>query len=355
MAKIVILGAGVMGSAFGQMLVDSGHDVALVGTHLDHDWIEGIRTNGIHPKLLVKLPDRIVPLTCDQLGEALGDHTDLIVFGVNSAGVNWAIEHVAPLLQSPLPIIMLTKGLAIRNGTLRILPTIVRDALVNYGLMNVPVSAVAGPCIAGELAARRDSSVVITHSDAKHLDWLLELAAAPYYHARSSTDMIGVEACAALKNFYTLAVGYPMGLLEREGNAENNAFMHNLAAGLYTQALMEMRSLVEYMGGNAASVYGLPGAGDLYVTCQAGRNSRMGRLLGTGLRYTEARDNYMAGETIEGADLALTIGTTIEHLLQQSQLTPEALPLTRTIIQAICHNVPMQIPWTMFYTRLERL
>ena len=29
MAKIVILGAGVMGSAFGQMLVDAGHDAII--------------------------------------------------------------------------------------------------------------------------------------------------------------------------------------------------------------------------------------------------------------------------------------------------------------------------------------
>ena len=351
MAKIVILGAGVMGSAFGQMLVDAGHDGSLIGTHLDHEWIEGIRTNGVHPKLQVTLPDRIVPLTYDQFGAALEHHTDLIVLGVNSDGVGWAVEQLAHHVTHPLPIIMVTKGLASHNGALQILPTFVRNALADYGLLNVPVSAVAGPCIAGELAARRDSSVVITHPDAQHLDWLLELFTTPYYHARPSTDMIGVEACAALKNFYTLAIGYPQGLLEKGGQTENNASMHNLAAGLFTQALLEMCYLIEYMGGSASSVYDLPGAGDLYVTSQAGRNSRMGRLLGTGLCYRDAKTNHMAQETIEGAELALTIGPTIEQLLQQKQLEAEQLPLTAAIIRAICHNVPLQMPWTMFYRK----
>ena len=56
MAKIVILGAGAMGSAFSVPVSDAGQDVHLVGTHLDRDWIEEIQANGVHPKLRVKLP-----------------------------------------------------------------------------------------------------------------------------------------------------------------------------------------------------------------------------------------------------------------------------------------------------------
>ena len=41
-----------------------------------------------------------------------------------------------------------------------------------------------------------------------------------------------------------------------------------------------MKYLLDYFGGETESVYGLAGVGDLYVTYQAGRNSRMGQLLG---------------------------------------------------------------------------
>jgi glycerol-3-phosphate dehydrogenase (NAD(P)+) len=118
---------------------------------------------------------------------------------------------------------------------------------------------------------------------------------------------------------------------------------------------METCYLVEYMGGSTASVHGLPGTGDLYVTSQAGRNGRMGKLLGKGLRYTHAKTRYMQEETIEGADLALTIGPAIEALLQQKQLDPKALPLTMAIIQAICHDAPLQIPWEEFYAAYNNI
>jgi len=349
MAKIVIIGAGVMGSAFSIMLTDAGHNVRLVGTHLDREWIDEIRATGIHPKLKTVLPNTITPFTHDQLGEALSGNIDLIVFGVSSAGVGWTIQQLGPLLKRPTPILMLTKGLAVCNNSLYILANIVRDGLSDYGMKNVPVGAVGGPCIAGELATRRDSSVVIAYPDPKLLDWILPLVATSYYHACPSTDIIGVEVCAALKNFYTLAIGYPAGLLEKQGKADNDALMHNPAAGLFTQALVEIGYLIDFMGGTAASVYGLAGSGDLYVTCQGGRNKRMGHLLGAGLRYSEAKTTYMAEETVEGAELALTIGLTFEHLLDQEQLDRSALPLAVAIIDAICRDRPMRIPWTKFY------
>ena len=254
------------------------------------------------------------------------------------------------MLSRPIPIVMLTKGLAVRDHTLSILPDIVRAGLANYGFKNVPVGAVGGPCIAGELAARRDTSVVLAFPEANLLEWILSLVAAPYYHARASTDIVGVEVCAALKNFYALAVGYPKGQLEKQGNASNGALMHNHAAGLFTQAVAEMGVLVDFMGGTPASVHGLPGIGDLYVTCQAGRNSRMGRLLGLGLRYSEAKTQHMAEDTVEGAELALTIGPTIEYLLEHQQIARTSLPLATTIIKAICDDQPMHIPWMQFYS-----
>ena len=110
MAKIVILGAGVMGSAFGQLLADTGQEVRLVGTHLDRDWIDTIRKDGIHPKLGVKLSERIETYTHDQLSTALNDKIDLIVFGVNSAGIDWAIHQVGPLLDAPLPALIVDQG-----------------------------------------------------------------------------------------------------------------------------------------------------------------------------------------------------------------------------------------------------
>ncbi|MCP4401110.1 MAG: glycerol-3-phosphate dehydrogenase [bacterium] len=345
MAHVVILGAGVMGSAFSLPLSDAGQQVHLVGTHLDREWIEAVRANGVHPKLKSKLPEQVVPFTHDQLGEALGNETDLIVLGVSSPGVDWAIRQLGPQLKKPTPILMLTKGLAAGENTLHILPDVVRDGLADHGIDNVPVGAVGGPCLATELAVRRDCCVMMTYRDQPSIDWVRSLVDVPYYHTRSSTDILGVEVCAALKNFYALAITYPRGLAERLETPSNNALMFSLESGLYTQALTELKYMVCFMGGTEASVNGWAGSGDMYGTCQVGRNGRMGRHLGYGLPYRETKAKYMADDTVEGVDVGLTIGPTIEHLIDQQRLDGTLLPLTLSIIRTICHDQPMSIPW----------
>jgi len=125
--------------------------------------------------------------------------------------------------------------------------------------------------------------------------------------------------------------------------------MHNLAAGLFTQALAEIYYFVNYLGGQTASVLGLAGAGDLYVTCQAGRNGRMGKLLGSGLRYREAKSQYMADDTVEGAELALVIGKTLKQLIENGSIVGKAVPLAASIVEAVCDNQPLLIPWSRFY------
>jgi glycerol-3-phosphate dehydrogenase (NAD(P)+) len=338
-----------MGSAFAQLLADTGNDVCLVGTFLDQDIIISLLKDGRHPGLKVRLPDNVRAFSNNQLQEIMDEEVRLIVFGVNSAGVNWAVARIGHLLKSIVPIVMLTKGLAVQNQSIVVLPQIVEEGLSRYGLKGVPLAAVGGPCIAGELAARRQSSVVLACRDTDILDRLLNLVNAPYYHARGSTDLIGVEVCAALKNFYTLAVGYAAGQLEQKGLAPNGALMHNLAAGLFTQALDELHYFVDLLGGQTDSVMGLAGAGDLYVTCQAGRNGRMGKLLGSGMLYREAKSKHMPDDTVEGAELALGIGETVKQLIDRGKIQRGAIPLAVAIIEAICENQPLEIQWDRFY------
>jgi glycerol-3-phosphate dehydrogenase (NAD(P)+) len=347
-ARILVFGAGAMGSAFCFPAADAGNDVSLVGTELDKEWIQSVRETGVHPKLKMRFPENVLPLTHDQLGAALKT-CDLIVLGVSSAGIPWAVDQLGPLMRDTTPILLLTKGLRTRENALQILPDSIRAELAGYGIRNAAVGAVAGPCIASELAARRDTSIVIGYPKGSPLELIVPLLATPYYHVRPSTDLVGIEACAALKNFYALAVGYPAGLLAKQGKSGNGALMHNLAAGLFTQSLTEMTRLVSFLGGQPATVMGLAGAGDLYVTCQAGRNSRMGYLLGNGLRYSEAKANHMADETVEGTELAFSIAPAFDYMFQQGCLGPKAFPLAKAILDAVCHDLPMEIPWGAFH------
>jgi glycerol-3-phosphate dehydrogenase (NAD(P)+) len=53
----------------------------------------------------------------------------------------------------------------------------------------------------------------------------------------------------------------------------------------------------------------------------------------------------MPNITIEGAELVLAIGPSIETMLDRGELAVTALPLLRTIVAILCHDAVAQIPW----------
>jgi glycerol-3-phosphate dehydrogenase (NAD(P)+) len=347
--RIVILGAGVMGSAMTLPAIHGGCRVDLVGTHLDEDIIRSVEQSGLHPRLGVALPRQVRPRRWTEFPEAMGELPDLLILGVSSAGVGWAIDRIAESARQPLAILMLTKGLAAQDGGIGILPDLVAREVERRTGMTMPVMAVGGPCIAGELAVERQTSVVVAGADQPLLARVISMLKAPYYHASPSADMAGVEICAAFKNFFTLAVGAPAGQLERQGRAENGALMYNHSASLFAQALGEMKVLAGHVGGSADTVMGLAGAGDLYVTCQAGRNGRMGRLLGLGLLYSKAKREHMNADTVEGAQLALDLGPTLRRMAGAGKLDRSRLPLTFAIVDAICDDAPLELRYDLFH------
>jgi glycerol-3-phosphate dehydrogenase (NAD(P)+) len=347
-ARIAILGAGVMGSAMAVPAGALGSQVDLVGTHLDGEIVRSVAGNGWHPRLGLTLPETTRAHDWTRWPEVVAQNPDLIVLGVASAGVDWAIDRLAEALTGPTPILMITKGLHADGERIEALPLrVAREVQARTGFA-APVFAVGGPCIAGELAAQRDTRVVVTGENAAAARAAASLFGAPFYHAQASADVIGVEVCAAFKNFYALAVGAAAGRLEREGKASNGAAMHNVAAGLFAQAVAEMAALCDALGGDRDTAAGLAGAGDLYVTCLAGRNSRMGRLLGLGRLYSEAKASDMAADTVEGAELARALGPTLERMAATGRLPGEKLPLMAAVLDAVNRDKPMVFDFAAF-------
>jgi len=351
MAVITILGSGFMGSAVAWPLSDNGHRVRLVGTHLDSEIIRSCLEKGFHPKLRRQLPANVEPFYVEQLLQAL-EGADLIVSGVNSLGVRWVGRTLGPLLRPGASIIAVTKGLEARpDGNPAILPEVLAEELPAGLRDKVALAAIAGPCIAGELAGRRQSCVVFTSRHEGLLGLARDLFRTDYYHIWPSTDIVGVETCAALKNAYTLAVGLAAGILERAGGPdEAEAGMHNLAAALFGASAREMMRIVGIMGGNPQNVPGLPGVGDQYVTCVGGRTIRMGRLLGKGLAYAEAL-REMAGETLEGIYVVQQMARALPVWEEGGSLGRDELPLMRLLIRVVTEGAPVRIPFDELFGR----
>jgi glycerol-3-phosphate dehydrogenase (NAD(P)+) len=263
--------------------------------------------------------------------------------------VEWAGAQLARLLRPGQHVIAVTKGVqAAEDGTLRILPEVLAAQVPAERRAQVTWSAIVGPAIAGEVAARRDTCVVFCGSDQAVLDQLARTFATDWYHVWTSTDLVGAEICAASKNCYALSIGFGHGLLEARGEGESADRNHNVEAALYAQAASEMRRIMELVGGRPETPGWLPGVGDMYVTSTGGRNVRVGRLIGAGKRFGEASE-ALGNPTLEGAAAIREFGKGIERLTERGVLGPEELPLLRHLHEVIAHERPLRVPWERFF------
>jgi glycerol-3-phosphate dehydrogenase (NAD(P)+) len=338
-----------MGTAIAYPLVDNGHAVRLVGTHLDGDIITSCREQRYHPRLKREIPATVQPYYVEEIAQAL-DGADVIVSGVNSLGVHWIGRTIGPYLRAGQLIIAVTKGLeAAENGDLLILPDVLASELPEPVRHQVKLAAIGGPCIAGELAGRRPSCVVFGSRDHTAVERLAAIFRTSYYHVWTTTDLVGLEVCVALKNACTLGVGIAAGLLERGGGVDAaGAHMHNLAAAVFAQGCTEIDRMVQITGGTRAFAYGLPGAGDFFVTVQGGRSMRLGKLLGLGHTFAEASE-IMAGETLEAAETVRVLGDALPKLTERGVVGPDDFPYLRALIDVVVRDRAAELPLDAFF------
>ena len=347
MSKIVIIGAGAMGTAFAFPCLDNNHDINIVGTHLENDFIDHLNKNKrLHPGLNTEIPKGINILKFDQFDAIFKSNVDLIVLGISSKGIEWVADQLFRIYKNKkLPdILMLTKGLSIYQNNYELLVDKLERLLSSKGIKEINISAVGGPCLATGLANRVHSSVVIANKDISTAKKIASMLNTNYYHTSFSDDLHGVEVCAAVKNIFSMAVGAAKGLCSK--NASNDIREKNYlntASALIKQSVQEMEIFVEHLKGKKETVKGLAGLGDLYVSSGGGRNSKMGSYIGEGMTFSEAKKSKMEKVTVEGADLAIEIGKKVNEDFDKKKL-----PLMLGMINAIIEDKKLEFDWQYF-------
>jgi glycerol-3-phosphate dehydrogenase (NAD(P)+) len=352
MAHIVIIGAGLMGSAVAWPLSDNGHTVSLVGTHLDGGIIEEAKSRGWHNTLRRQLPPRVTPLFVEEI-DTVVDSADLIVSGVNSWGVDWIGETLSRALDRGRDIIAVTKGLRTTpDGTVNIFPDVVASCIPEPVREQSNFMAIGGPCIAGELAGRRPTCVMFGAKDKETAEGTARLFRTDCYHIWPTADLWSLELAVALKNAYVLGVGIANGMLEAAGGMDAaGAHMYNPAAATFAQGLYEMEQILTALGGNGSFAHSLPGAGDQYVTAMGGRTVRLGTLLGRGYSYSKARQE-MAGETLESASIIESMSRLYPALKGDRTIRDGSLPLLETLIAAIVDDQQVTLPFDRYFASI---
>ena len=345
MSNILILGAGSMGTAFSFPCSDKNHSTTIIGTHLENNFIDEISKTRKHPILNCEVPKNVKFLKFKHLQESINKEIDLVVIAVISKGIDWASNELSKVLKKNIPILILTKGLATYDDKYEVLAHKMKRILKNNGVSEINITAAGGPCLAKGLANRVNTAVIFANEDIKTAKKISELVSTDYYHISTTEDVVGVEICAAIKNIFSMAVGAAQGLCKSKSTNKNREENYlNTAAALIQESIYEMIIFTEKLKGKKETVMGLAGIGDLYVSADGGRNSKMGEYLGKGMTFQQAKKTKMPGDTVEGADLALEIGSRVKKDFDRT-----TLPLMISMIDTICDEMPLKLNWKNFY------
>jgi glycerol-3-phosphate dehydrogenase (NAD(P)+) len=139
-------------------------------------------------------------------------------------------------------------------------------------------------------------------------DRLAQTISGPSFRLYASDDRIGVQLGGALKNVLAIACG----IVEGAGIGDS------ARAALIARGLAEMSRLVVAKGGQADTVRGLSGLGDLVLTATShqSRNLRFGIALGRGEKADPSH-----GELVEGAFAAAVASRLAEALGVEMPIT----------------------------------
>lgn len=344
MAKtITIIGSGMMGSALAFPARENGHEVRLVGTHLDREIIEACKKTGQHPKFDYPFPEGVKYYFYEDWKEAVKG-ADFVIGGVSSFGVDWFLENILSELDPSIPVLSVTKGLInLEDGTLISYPEYWKRSLAAKGIER-EICAIGGPCTSYELVYHDHSEVAFCGKDSATIKMMKEAMQTSYYHVSVTNDVEGLESAVALKNGYALAIAMTIGLVNREHGPE--AGLHyNSQAGAFYQAVKEMRLLLEMQG--ASRDCENIGIGDLYVTVYGGRTRKIGILLGEGKTYQEALD-ILAGVTLESLVVSRRVYAAMVRKAELGKADLSLFPMLCHAATVLDEGKDAQLPWDSF-------
>ena len=350
MAIVTIIGAGMMGSALAFPARENGHEVRLVGTHLDREIIENCIAKNQHPKFNKAFPAGMKYFQIEEVKEAIAG-SDMIIGGVSSFGVDWFGDEILPLIPEEIPVLSVTKGLVnTEDGRLLTYPDVWEAKMEKIG-KKLSINAIGGPCTSYELVFHDQSNVAFCGRDMKILEKMRSIMTTDYYHISLSNDVVGIESAVALKNGYALGIALTIGLLQKEHGLDCDLHFNSQAA-IFGQAVKEMYRLLDYQG--AATLENMTvGYGDLYVTVYGGRTRLVGILLGRGLDIDSAKAE-LNGVTLESLVVAERVASAIKTAAKLGKLNLEDFPLLLHVDEIITEKKPVQIPWEKFTFRYEK-
>lgn len=230
-------------------------------------------------------------------GVAVSDRFDEVFEGAGTVVLAAPCHTVREVLGNaanawPTQATLVTAAKGIENDTLLTVMEVAREVLAER--VGAPMVVLSGPSFAREVAAGQPTNVVAASEDESQAEHVQQLFSMGRFRVYTSSDPIGVQVAGALKNVIAIAVGASDGL----------GLGHNARAALITRGVSEIARLAVAKGGQAVTVAGLAGLGDLVLTCtgELSRNRTVGFELGRGKSLAQVLGSL--GHVAEGVTTA---------------------------------------------------
>ncbi|ULJ71745.1 NAD(P)H-dependent glycerol-3-phosphate dehydrogenase [Rhizobium gallicum] len=289
--RIAVVGAGAFGTALAAVIALTGRSqVTLVGR--DPALMADLKAERLHDAVLpgIELPEALeFSAEPDSIDDA-----DIVLFAMPSQAQADAARQYGPYLAKDAIVVTCAKGIERATGNL------LADMLERE-LPQHRVAVLSGPGFASDIAKGLPTAMVIAASDVAVAERLAQAISGRTFRLYPSSDRIGVQLGGALKNVLAIACGI----------VEGCGIGDSARAALIARGLAEMSRLVVAKGGQADTVRGLSGLGDLVLTATShqSRNLRFGIALGRG-----EKADPLQGELVEGAFAAAVASRLAEEL-----------------------------------------
>ena len=293
MKRAGIFGAGAWGTALAQVCARAGLEPVIWAREVEV--VETINAERQNPLFLPGID-------LDPSIRATGEIADLaaceVLLAVTPAQhLRATLTAFAPHARTEIPIILCAKGVEV--GSLKLMSQVLSEVLPG-----TPGAVLSGPSFAGEVARGLPTAVTLACGNIDLAGELAQVLASATFRPYVSDDMIGAETGGAVKNVLAIACGI----------VEGRGLGRSAHAALITRGFAELTRLAVALGGEAATVAGLCGLGDLVLTCSSpqSRNMSVGLALGRG----ETLDAALTGKlsVAEGAASAPAVSALAARL-----------------------------------------
>jgi glycerol-3-phosphate dehydrogenase (NAD(P)+) len=292
--KLAIIGGGSWGTALAIVLAPRAQSVRL--WVFEEDLARRMQTTRENHVFLpgYRVPDN-VEIT-SELPRALRG-AEIVLGVMPSHHARRLYREMLPHLNAQMRFVSATKGIE-TGGLLRISQVI--DGVLRAKFAP-RVAVLSGPSFAREVARGDPTALVVASTDAELASEVQAAFSGPTLRLYTNSDPVGVEVGAALKNVIAISAGICHGL----------GLGSNTQAALITRGLAEITRLAVAMGGEARTLAGLAGLGDLVLTCTGGlsRNRKVGMELAAGRTLAEVLASMrMVAEGVETCNAAVRLG-----------------------------------------------